>query len=123
MQRVVDSKGAQTAVPCTPTRVHCSELVHTAPSATRALLTVIVIFLVFAGVVGVLWLGARDVRNGVMTAGELVQFVIYAVLVAGAVGSLSEIWGELQRAAGATVATTRRYQPARRVESEPADTQ
>ena len=70
--------------------------------ATRALLTVIVIFLVFAGVVGVLWLGARDVRNGVMTAGELVQFVIYAVLVAGAVGSLSEIWGELQRAAGAT---------------------
>ena len=70
--------------------------------ATRAVLTVIVIFLVFAGVVGVLWLGARDVRNGVMTAGELVQFVIYAVLVAGAVGSLSEIWGELQRAAGAT---------------------
>ena len=70
--------------------------------ATRAVLTVIVIFLVFAGVVGVLWLGARDVRAGVMTAGELVQFVIYAVLVAGAVGSLSEIWGELQRAAGAT---------------------
>ena len=70
--------------------------------ATRAVLTVIVIFLVFAGVVGVLWLGARDVRGGVMTAGELVQFVIYAVLVAGAVGSLSEIWGELQRAAGAT---------------------
>ena len=70
--------------------------------ATRALLTVIVIFLVFAGVVGVMWMGARDVRNGVMTAGALVQFVIYAVLVAGAVGSLSEIWGELQRAAGAT---------------------
>lgn len=70
--------------------------------ATRAVLTVIVIFLVFAGVVGVMWLGARDVRAGVMTAGELVQFVIYAVLVAGAVGSLSEIWGELQRAAGAT---------------------
>ncbi|MCF8511315.1 MAG: ATP-binding cassette domain-containing protein [Rhodobacteraceae bacterium] len=70
--------------------------------ATRSILTVIVIFLVFAGVVGVLWIGARDVRNGVMTAGELVQFVIYAVLVAGAVGSLSEIWGELQRAAGAT---------------------
>jgi len=70
--------------------------------ATRAVLTVIVIFLVFSGVVGVLWIGARDVRNGVMTAGELVQFVIYAVLVAGAVGSLSEIWGELQRAAGAT---------------------
>ncbi|OHC50471.1 MAG: ABC transporter, partial [Rhodobacteraceae bacterium GWF1_65_7] len=69
---------------------------------TRAQLTVIVIFLVFAGIVGVLWVGARDVREGAMTAGELVQFVIYAVMVAGAVGSLSEIWGELQRAAGAT---------------------
>ena len=70
--------------------------------ATRAAMTVIVIFLVFAGVVGVLWMGARDVRDGTMTPGQLVQFVIYAVLVAGAVGSLSEIWGELQRAAGAT---------------------
>ena len=70
--------------------------------STRALMTVIVIFLVFAGVVGVLWMGARDVRSGIMTAGQLVQFVIYAVLVAGAVGALSEIWGELQRAAGAT---------------------
>ncbi len=70
--------------------------------ATRAVMTVIVIFLVFAGVVGVLWMGARDVRDGTMTPGQLVQFVIYAVLVAGAVGSLSEIWGELQRAAGAT---------------------
>lgn len=70
--------------------------------ATRAAMTVIVIFLVFSGVVGVLWMGARDVRAGTMTPGQLVQFVIYAVLVAGAVGSLSEIWGELQRAAGAT---------------------
>ncbi|GLS88848.1 ABC transporter [Cypionkella aquatica] len=70
--------------------------------ATRAAMTVIVIFLVFSGVVGVLWMGARDVRDGTMSPGQLVQFVIYAVLVAGAVGSLSEIWGELQRAAGAT---------------------
>ncbi|MGR3462271.1 MAG: ABC transporter transmembrane domain-containing protein [Roseovarius sp.] len=69
---------------------------------TRALMTVIVIFLVFTGVVGVLWIGARDVRAGDMTAGSLVQFVIYAVMVAGAVAALSEIWGELQRAAGAT---------------------
>jgi ATP-binding cassette subfamily B protein len=69
---------------------------------TRALMTVIVIFLVFAGIVGVLWVGATDVRTGVMTPGELVQFLIYAVMVAGAVGALSEIWGELQRAAGAT---------------------
>ena len=68
----------------------------------RALMTVIVIALVFAGIVGVLWIGARDVRADVMTVGELVQFVIYAIMVAGGVGALSEIWGELQRAAGAT---------------------
>ncbi|WP_297772416.1 ABC transporter transmembrane domain-containing protein [uncultured Roseovarius sp.] len=69
---------------------------------TRALMTVIVIFLVFTGIVGVLWIGARDVRADAMSAGSLVQFVIYAVMVAGAVAALSEIWGELQRAAGAT---------------------
>ncbi|WP_298843515.1 ABC transporter transmembrane domain-containing protein [uncultured Roseobacter sp.] len=69
---------------------------------TRAVMTVIVIFLVFAGIVGVLWIGARDVRAGEMTQGALVQFVIYAVMVAGGVAALSEIWGELQRAAGAT---------------------
>ncbi|MBB1490738.1 MULTISPECIES: ABC transporter transmembrane domain-containing protein [unclassified Paracoccus (in: a-proteobacteria)] len=68
----------------------------------RALMTAVVIFLIFAGVVGVLWVGARDVNAGAMTVGELVQFVIYAVLVAGSLGALSEIWGELQRAAGAT---------------------
>ncbi|MEL7114152.1 MAG: ABC transporter transmembrane domain-containing protein [Pseudomonadota bacterium] len=69
---------------------------------TRASLTVVVITLVFAGVVGVLWIGARDVRADEMTIGALVQFVIYSVMVAGAVGALSEIWSELQRAAGAT---------------------
>ncbi len=69
---------------------------------TRAGMTVIVIFLAFSGVVGVLWTGANAVATEVMTAGELVQFLIYAVIVAGAVGALSEIWGELQRAAGAT---------------------
>src|SRR6056297_2197375 len=69
---------------------------------TRAAMTVIVIFLVFTGIVGVLWIGANDVRAGTMTAGTLVQFVIYSVMVAGAVAALSEIYGELQRAAGAT---------------------
>ncbi len=69
---------------------------------TRAIMTAIVIFLVFAGIVGVLWVGARDVRSGDMTQGALVQFVIYAVMVAGGVAALSEIWGELQRASGAT---------------------
>ncbi|KIC46921.1 ABC transporter [Ruegeria sp. ANG-S4] len=69
---------------------------------TRAILTVIVIFLVFSGIVGVLWMGANDVRNGVMTEGVLIQFVIYSVIMAGSVAALSEIWSELQRAAGAT---------------------
>ncbi|WP_424975180.1 ABC transporter transmembrane domain-containing protein [Dinoroseobacter sp. S124A] len=68
----------------------------------RSLMTVIVIFLIFTGIVGVLWMGARDVRDELMTPGGLVQFVIYAVMVAGSVGALSEIWSELQRAAGAT---------------------
>ncbi|SLN11434.1 Lipid A export ATP-binding/permease protein MsbA [Roseovarius albus] len=68
----------------------------------RSLMTVIVIFLVFTGVVGVLWIGALDVREGMMSAGALVQFVIYSIMVAGSVAALSEIWGELQRAAGAT---------------------
>lgn len=70
--------------------------------AVRALLTAIVIFLVFAGIVGVLWIGARDVRADVMSVGELVQFVIYAAIMAASTAALSEIWGELQRAAGAT---------------------
>ena len=49
----------------------------------RALMTVIVIFLVFTGVVAVLWIGARDVRSGAMSPGELVQFLIYAIFVSG----------------------------------------
>ncbi len=91
-----------------PTRADFAEVTEKAFESararirTRAVMTVIVIFLVFAGIVGVLWIGARDVRSGAMSVGELIQFVIYAVLVAGAVGALSEIWGELQRAAGAT---------------------
>ncbi|MFZ3581157.1 ABC transporter transmembrane domain-containing protein [Loktanella sp. DJP18] len=68
----------------------------------RAWMTAIVIFLIFAGIVGVLWIGAHDVRADAMSVGELVQFVIYSVMVAGAVGALTEVWGELQRAAGAT---------------------
>jgi ATP-binding cassette subfamily B protein len=91
-----------------PSRLRFSTLTEQAYDAARtrigvrAVMTVIVIFLVFTGVLGVLWMGARDVRADLMTPGQLVQFVIYAVLVAGAVGALSEIWGELQRAAGAT---------------------
>ncbi|MEL7215113.1 MAG: ABC transporter transmembrane domain-containing protein [Pseudomonadota bacterium] len=68
----------------------------------RALMTAIVIFLIFSGVVGVVWIGARDVTAGTLTPGTLVQFLIYAILVAGSVAAFSEIWGEVMRAAGAT---------------------
>ena len=68
----------------------------------RSGLTLIVIFLISTGIVGVLWMGAADVMAGRMSAGEMAQFVLYAVFTAGAVGALTEVWGELQRAAGAT---------------------
>lgn len=68
----------------------------------RALMTVILIGLVFSGIVGVLWIGARDVREELMSIGALIQFLIYAIMVAGSVAALSEIMAELQRAAGAT---------------------
>jgi ATP-binding cassette subfamily B protein len=70
--------------------------------ATRAILTAIVIFMAFGAIVGFLWMGASDVRGGVITVGELVQFMIYTIMVAGGVAALTEIWSELQRAAGAT---------------------
>ncbi|MFV2093480.1 MAG: ABC transporter transmembrane domain-containing protein, partial [Hyphomicrobiales bacterium] len=68
----------------------------------RAWLTSLIIFLVFTSVVLILWGGAQDVLDGTMSAGELGQFVLYAVFAAGAVGSLSEVWGEVQATAGAT---------------------
>ncbi len=67
----------------------------------RALLTAIVISLVFGAIVMVLWIGGRDVVAGNITAGELSAFIFYAVVVAGALGAVSEVIGELQRAAGA----------------------
>lgn len=70
---------------------------------SRAIMTAIVIFLVFSGVAFVLWGAAEDVVSGGTSVGELVQFLIYAVMVAGSIGALSEVWGELQRAAGAAV--------------------
>ena len=68
----------------------------------RATLTAIMIVMVFGAIVLVLWLGARAVLGGTMTAGELSQFVLYAVMVASGIGALSEVWGDVQRAAGAT---------------------
>ena len=72
-----------------------------ARTKARAGLTAIAIFLVFISVVGVLWYGAQDVLSGAITGGTLGQFVLYAVFAAAAVGSLSEVWGEVAQAAGA----------------------
>jgi len=68
----------------------------------RAALTAIIIVMVFGAIVLVLWLGAHAVLDGAMSAGLLSQFVLYAVMVASSIGALSEVWGDVQRAAGAT---------------------
>jgi ATP-binding cassette subfamily B protein len=67
----------------------------------RSVLTGIAIFLVFASVVVVLWIGAQDVLAGRMSAGRLSQFVLYAVFAAAGLGQLSEVWGEVSQASGA----------------------
>jgi ATP-binding cassette subfamily B protein len=68
----------------------------------RAGLTAVVIVLVFTAIVFVLWLGAQAVLAERMTAGQLSQFILYAVFTASAAGAIAEVWGDLQRAAGAT---------------------
>jgi ATP-binding cassette subfamily B protein len=68
----------------------------------RAYLTLLAIILVFGAIVFVLWLGAHAVLEGTMSGGDLGQFILYASIVAGAIGALSEVMGEAQRAAGAT---------------------
>jgi ATP-binding cassette, subfamily B, bacterial len=72
-----------------------------AATAARAAVTAGAIFLAFASVVAVLWLGAQDVLAERMTGGLLSQFVLYAVLAAGALGELSQVWSEVSAAAGA----------------------
>ena len=67
----------------------------------RSLLTALTITMAFSVIVFVLWMGARQVTAGVMTIGELTQFVLYAAFIAGSIGALSETFGEVQRAAGA----------------------
>jgi ATP-binding cassette subfamily B protein len=66
----------------------------------QAMLTAVVIVLVFGSITAVLWIGAQDVVAGSMTPGTLGQFVLYALLGAGSVGALTEVWAEVQRAAG-----------------------
>ncbi|MFZ5733604.1 MAG: ABC transporter transmembrane domain-containing protein [Pseudomonadota bacterium] len=67
----------------------------------RGILTAVIIFIVFASVVGILWIGSYDVLTGQMSAGRLGQFILYAVFAAAALGQLSEVWGELSAASGA----------------------
>ncbi|MBC7655959.1 MAG: ATP-binding cassette domain-containing protein, partial [Frankiaceae bacterium] len=66
----------------------------------QSLLTASVIVLVFGAIVSVLWVGAQDVIANQMSAGTLAQFVIYAMIGAGSVGALTEVWSEVQRASG-----------------------
>jgi ATP-binding cassette subfamily B protein len=68
----------------------------------RAILTAVAIFTAFASLATVLLVGLHDVISGRMSGGQLVEFIFFGVLVGGGVGSLSEVWGDLQRAAGAT---------------------
>jgi ATP-binding cassette subfamily B protein len=67
----------------------------------RAVLTAIIILIIFTSVVGILWVGSHDVLAGQITAGTLSQFILYAVFAAGALGELSQVWGEVSAAAGA----------------------
>jgi ATP-binding cassette, subfamily B, bacterial len=67
----------------------------------RSLLTAAIIFVSLGSIVGLLWFGAREVMTGDLSAGTLSQFVIYAIMAASSLGQLSEVWGEVQLAAGA----------------------
>ena len=68
----------------------------------RAMLTMLMVTAILGTIIFVLWIGARQVAAGSMTGGELASFVLYAVMVAGAVGTMAEVWGDVMRAAGAT---------------------
>jgi ATP-binding cassette subfamily B protein len=83
---------------------HAVEVAFSASLArigARTVMTGGVILLAFGGVAGVFWLGANDVLAGRLTAGALVQFALLAILAAGSLGALSEVWGDVQKAAGA----------------------
>jgi ATP-binding cassette subfamily B protein len=70
-------------------------------TGARAVLTAVIIFIVFSSVVAILWVGSHDVVAGDITAGRLSQFVMYAAFAAAGLGQLSEVWGEVSGASGA----------------------
>jgi ATP-binding cassette subfamily B protein len=71
-------------------------------TTARAVLTAIIIFIVFTSVVLILWIGSHDVMTGSISPGRLGQFVLYAAFAAAALGQLSEVWGEVSAASGAS---------------------
>jgi ATP-binding cassette subfamily B protein len=71
-------------------------------SRVRSALTVLIITAVMGTLIFVLWVGARQVHEGILSGGQLASFVLYAMLVAGGVGTMAEVWGDVMRAAGAT---------------------
>jgi len=89
----------------------------------RALLTAVAILAIFSAIMLVLWLGAQAVLANEMTGGELGQFLLYAIFVAGAAASLSEMWGEVQRGAGATerLVELLKAEPEVRAPAQPAE--
>jgi len=68
----------------------------------RAAMTALIITAVMGTIIFVLWIGANQVQQGTMTGGQLASFILYAALVAGGVGTMAEVWGDVMRAAGAT---------------------
>jgi ATP-binding cassette subfamily B protein len=68
----------------------------------RAVLTAVIIFIVFTSVVAILWVGSHDVLTGSISPGRLGQFVLYAAFAAAGLGQLSEVWGEVSAASGAS---------------------
>jgi ATP-binding cassette subfamily B protein len=88
--------------------------------AARGLLAGLIILLVFGGIALALWIGGHDVLAGRVSAGELSAFIYYGMIVAGAVGTLSEVWGDVQRGAGAAAAITVLLDSVADIKSPPA---
>jgi ATP-binding cassette, subfamily B, bacterial len=68
----------------------------------RGFLTAFIVIAVMGSIIFVLWIGANQVQAGNMTGGQLASFILYAVIVAGSVSTIAEVWGDIMRAAGAT---------------------
>ena len=75
--------------------------------------------LAFGAIAVLVWIGGQDVLSGRTSAGELVAFIFYAFIVAGSVGAISEVWTDLQRAAGATERLVELWNRQARSEMEP----